>query len=136
MLQGYGDISPVEKISQIIAVLTGFSGMFFMGISVAILSRYLQLTYDEYCMLSFFIDADLQKKRRETSAKIIQAAWWQYKAYSTNSDSITKFKTQQTLIMALHQKKNIESERVTGRERREKQVGHPVLLGGMVFAEP
>ena len=122
IILGYGDISPVSRFSQVIAVLTGFSGMFFMGISVTILSRYLQLTYDEYCMLSFFVDADLQKKRREVSAQIVQAAWRQYK-HEKNSDTMTRLKYQRNLIKALHLKKSIEYQKITGRERREKQVG-------------
>ncbi|XP_067936796.1 small conductance calcium-activated potassium channel protein 2-like [Watersipora subatra] len=118
---GYGDISPVSRYSQVLAVLTGFSGMFFMGISVTILSRYLQLTYDEYCMLSFFVEADLQKERREVSARIVQAAWKQYKE-GKNVDAITRYKSQRNLMKAFHMKKNIDYQKITGRERREKQV--------------
>lgn len=102
--------------------------MFFMGISVTVLSRYLQLTYDEYCMLSFFIEADLQKKLRESSAIIIQKAWKQYKESKVFNSQASR-KTQRELIKALHYKKSLEFQRISSKERREKQVCNilPVL---------
>ena len=129
---GYGDMYPVSRCSQLISVLTGFCGMFFMGISVTILSRYLQLTYDEYCMLSFFIEADLQKKRQQASAMIIKAAWFQYR-HRNSPDTILRLKTQRNLIKALHFKKNIEYQKISGRERREKQVTKIIIISFQTF---
>jgi len=68
IVTGYGDLSPSSVCSKAIAVITGFFGMFCMGITVRILSLYLQLTFDEYCTLSFFIDSDLEKQRKQVGA--------------------------------------------------------------------
>lgn len=121
LLAGYGDYSPVSRCSQTIAVLTGFFGMFCMGISVSILSRYLQLTFDEYCMLSYYMDADLEKQKQHAAAQIIKMAWLEYRSRS-NKDAYERLKMQRKLLKALHYKKDIEYKKISSRERRERQV--------------
>lgn len=93
-----------------------------MGISITILSRYLQLTYDEYCMLSFIIEADIQKTVNNASASIIQAAWQVHQG-EKKANPIQVFKAQRKLIKAMHNKKDVEQEKISSRERRQKQVG-------------
>lgn len=92
-----------------------------MGISVSILSRYLQLTFDEYCMLSYYMDSDLEKQRQNAAASIIWAAWQEYKSRQ-GDDKCFRLNTQRKLLKALHHKKDIEYKKKTSRERRERQV--------------
>lgn len=111
----------MSKCSQVISVMTGFFGMFCMGISVSILSRYLQLTFDEYCMLSYYMDADIEKQKQQAAALIIKAAWQEYRN-RRSEDVYLRLKMQRNLLKALHYKKYVEYKKISSRERRERQV--------------
>lgn len=92
-----------------------------MGISVSILSRYLQLTFDEYCMLSYYLDSDLEKQKQHAAAQIIIAAWQEYKLRS-DKDMYVRLKMKRKLLKALHYKKYVDYKKISSRERRERQV--------------
>lgn len=95
--------------------------MFCMGISVTIVSRYLQLTFDEYCMLSYYLESELEKQRQHASAMIIAATWQEYRCKKAG-DIKAAMSMRRKLHKAFHMKKDTEYRKISSRERRERQV--------------